>query len=70
MDGRGDPAEFDPNVETFAVSLTRDAGGLRFDLDECTFRPLRDCPAIEPMLDDVCQRIQECISRVRAHYGL
>jgi hypothetical protein len=69
MDGET-PAEFDPNVETFAVSLTRDAGGLRFDLDECTFRPLRDCPAIEPMLDDVRQRIQECISRVRAHYGL
>ena len=64
------PAEFDPNVVTFAVSLTRDAVGLRFDLDECTFRPLRDCSGIEPMLDDVRHRIRECISRVRAHYGL
>jgi hypothetical protein len=64
------PAQFDPIVETFSTPLTRDAVGLRFDLDECTFRPLRDCPAIEPMLDDVRLRIRECLSRVRAHLGM
>jgi hypothetical protein len=70
MDEQVPPAKFDSVVETFAVSLTRDAVGLRFDLDECTFRPLRDCPAVEPMHDDVCLRIQECLSRVRTHLGM
>ncbi|WAS89855.1 hypothetical protein [Nannocystis punicea] len=62
-------ARMDFHPRAMSVTLARDGVGLYFDFDGCIFRPLRACPHIEPMLDDVRFRIDECKARVRSHFA-